>query len=130
MGLVTQLPAGADFGLGSREGHVCSWEPGPSTLEAACLGRPRFSAVLTLTETVRKEDAEARPCLVGGRSPLGEVGALDRLTHPGGRWRGKRDSQAGSPGKDPLILLEGAVFLSLTPFSVRGGDLCYTPHLL
>lgn len=111
-GLVTQLAAGADFGLGAREVLVCGWEPGPSALEAACLGRPRFTAVLTLTETVRKEDAEAGPCLVGGRSPLGEVGALNRLPHPGGRWHGKRDAPAGSPARDPLILLEGASSLS------------------
>lgn len=118
---VTQLAAGADFGLGAREAHVYGWEPGPSALEAACLGRRRFSAMLTLTETVRKEDAEARPCLVGGRSPPGEADALNRWPHPGGSWCGKRGAQAGSPGKDPLILVEGAVSLGLTPFSVRGG---------
>ena len=38
LGLVTQLLARADFGLGAREAHACGWVLGSSAPEAPGLG--------------------------------------------------------------------------------------------
>lgn len=47
---------------------------------------------------------------------MGEVSALHRQTHPGGRWLRRREAQRAGVGRQegPFNLLEGTVFLSIT----------------
>lgn len=79
LGLVTQLLA-APLGLGAREAHVCGRDL--ALPPRSC--QPWATAFLHHGQD-RKEGGHPRLSLPGqrGRCQVGEVGAFNRLTHPG-----------------------------------------------